>query len=103
MVLNDYKTIWSYGPREVKVSSPAKKTMQPLMWQRDVVGVAHFIVNWASALGALSDAAAHAFCTIFSSPWRLDRCHSCPQHWRKSTTFGCSLMTAGAGLPARSH
>ena len=46
MVLNDYKTIWSYGPLFAQVSSPTKDTMQQLMWQRDSVGVAHFIVDW---------------------------------------------------------
>ena len=33
--------------------SPAKNTMQLFMWQRDIVGVAHYIKDCFEVLGAL--------------------------------------------------
>ena len=36
--------------------SPAQGTMQLFMWQQDIVGVAHYIMDCFDALGALSDA-----------------------------------------------
>ena len=36
--------------------SPAKNTMQLFMWQRDIVGVAHYIKDCFEVLGALDDA-----------------------------------------------
>ena len=36
--------------------SPAKNTMQLFMWQRDIVGVAHYIMDCFEVLGALDDA-----------------------------------------------
>ena len=36
--------------------SPAQGTMQLFMWQQDIVGVAHYIIDGFDALGALSDA-----------------------------------------------
>ena len=36
--------------------SPAKNTMQLLMWQHDILGVAHYIKDGFEMLGALHDA-----------------------------------------------
>ena len=36
--------------------SPAKHTMQLFMWQRNIVGVAHFVQDCFEVLGALDDA-----------------------------------------------
>ena len=36
--------------------SPAKNTMQLFMWQRNIVGVAHFVQDCFEGLGALDDA-----------------------------------------------
>ena len=36
--------------------SPAKNTMQLFMWQRNIVGVAHFVQDCFEVLGALDDA-----------------------------------------------
>ena len=36
--------------------SPAKNTMQLFMWQRDIVGVAHYIMDFVEVLGVLDDA-----------------------------------------------
>ena len=36
--------------------SPAKNTVQLLRWQRDIVGVAHYIMDCFEVLGALDDA-----------------------------------------------
>ena len=36
--------------------SPATNTMQLLMWQHDIVGVAHYIKDCIEVLGALGDA-----------------------------------------------
>ena len=35
---------------------PAKNTLQLFMWQRDIVRVAHFIMDSPDLLGALDDA-----------------------------------------------
>ena len=75
--LRAHKTVRRYGPLVVKVSSPAKDTMQQPMWQRDSVGMARFIVDWVGALSALSDAVDHAINQVFHGTWWLDRCHPC--------------------------
>ena len=36
--------------------SPAKNTMQLFMWQRNIVGMAHFVQDCFEVLGALDDA-----------------------------------------------
>ena len=36
--------------------SPAQGTVQLFMWQQDIVGVAHYIMDCFDALSALSDA-----------------------------------------------
>ena len=36
--------------------SPAKNTMQLFVWQRNIVGVAHYITDSIEVLGALDDA-----------------------------------------------
>ena len=36
--------------------SPANNTMQLFMWQRNIVGVAHFVQDCFEVLGALDDA-----------------------------------------------
>ena len=36
--------------------SPATNTMQLLMWQHDILGVAHYIKDYFEMLGALDDA-----------------------------------------------
>ena len=36
--------------------SPAENTMQLFMWQRDIVGVAHYIMDCFEVLGTLDDA-----------------------------------------------
>ena len=35
--------------------NPARSTMQLFMWQHDIVGVTHYIMECVDALGALSD------------------------------------------------
>ena len=36
--------------------SPVENTMQLFMWQRDIVGVAHYVMDCFEVLGALDDA-----------------------------------------------
>ena len=36
--------------------SPAENTMQLFVWQRNIVGVAHFVQDCFEVLGALDDA-----------------------------------------------
>ena len=52
---------WSALPCSVRgpypaLFSPATDTMQLFMWQRDIVGVAHYNMNYFEVLGALDDA-----------------------------------------------
>jgi hypothetical protein len=42
--------------RYLALFGPAKNTMQLFMWQRDIVGVAHYIKGYLEVLGALDDA-----------------------------------------------
>ena len=52
--------------------SPAYNTMQLFMWQRDIMGVAHHIMECSVVLGAFCDAPDDA--PHVHQPWRLDRC-----------------------------
>ena len=55
--------------------SPAKNTMQLFMWQRNIVGVAHFVQDCFEVLGALDDAPDDAS-TSSSSALAIDVIHS---------------------------
>ena len=53
--------------------TPANNTMQLFMWQRNIVGVAHFVKDYFEVLGALDDAPDDA---STSSSLALDVIHS---------------------------
>ena len=46
-------SVWDRYPA---LFSPATNTMQPFLWQHDIVGVAHYIKDCFEVLGALDDA-----------------------------------------------
>ena len=48
------------GHRYPALFSPATNTMQLFMWQRSIVGVAHFVQDCFEELGALDDAPDYA-------------------------------------------
>ena len=47
-------------PRYYALFSRIKDSMQLFMWQRDIVGVAHYIKDCFETLGALGDASEYA-------------------------------------------
>lgn len=50
--------------------------MQLFMWQHDILGVPHYIMDCFDVLGAQSDAPDDALMCFLHEPWQLDVSHS---------------------------
>ena len=55
-ILLECRAMQCVRDRDPAMFSPAKNTIQLFMWQRDIVGVAAYIMDCFEVLGALDDA-----------------------------------------------
>ena len=81
--------------------SPANNTMHLFMWQRNIVRVAHYIMDCFEVLGALDD---HSLCQRGNPPIALNispTAPKCPKLVCNQLLLGCVVVSGGLGWGLR--